>query len=132
MAAWLQITRADGTKDSYQMVVLADAAGAPIQQAAVSPSGSSKVEPLGLPSKQVQLAATDTNASASITTGITRCSMIAIGCAIRFNINAASTITSYYIADGERIDIALPTGAKTIQARRIGAVSGVLEITELA
>lgn len=94
------------------------------------------VEPLGIPSVARQLAATTTSANTVLTSNVTRLSIRARGCDIRYAVGVgaqtANASTSHFIANGERLDIAVPPGANIAVIREIGAtVNGSLAVTEL-
>ena len=94
------------------------------------------VEPLSMPGVARQLTATTTSANTVLTPGVFRISMRARGCDIRYAVgNGAQTAdpsTSHFIANGERLDIAVPPGANIAVIREIGAtVNGSLAVTEL-
>ena len=91
-------------------------------------------EPLGIPGAARQLAAGSTTANTALTAGVFRISMRAVGADIRFAVGAgsqtANATTSHFIANGERLDFAVPPGAN-IAVIRDGSASGTLEVTEL-
>lgn len=88
-------------------------------------------DPLGTPGVARTIAAGATAGSAALTSTVTRCSILALGGAIRFSISgtAVATAPSHYIASGERLDIRVPAGT-TISAIRVSA-DATLEVTEL-
>jgi hypothetical protein len=91
-------------------------------------------EPLGIPGAARQLAAGATTANTALTAGVFRISMRAVGADIRFAVGASSqtanATTSHFIANGERLDFAVPPSAN-IAVIRDGNTSGTLEVTEL-
>ena len=94
------------------------------------------VEPLGIPGVARQLTATATSASTALTANISRISIRARGCDIRFVIGVgtqtANASTSHFIANGERLDIGVPFGASIGVIRESAAtVDGTLAVTEL-
>ena len=93
-----------------------------------------RVEPLGTPSVARQLTAGSTSASTALTSNISRLSIRCRNADVRYVVGigtqTASASTSHFIANGERIDIAVPIGA-TIGYIRAGSTDGILEITEL-
>lgn len=93
-----------------------------------------KLEILGTPSTPRQLAAGAAQVNTALTTTCRRLSMRAVGANIRYLIGstaqAAHADTSHYIAEGERLDIALPA-TPNISVIRDAATDGVLEVTEL-
>lgn len=95
------------------------------------------VEPLGIPTVARQLAATTTSANTALTANVSRISIRARGCDIRYVVGVgaqtANASTSHFIANGERLDIAVPIGANIAVIRESGAtVNGTLALTELA
>ena len=92
-----------------------------------------RVEPLGQAGTARQLSATNTSANTALTAGIFRISMRAVGADIRFSIGNGSqtaTSSSHFIANGERLDFAVP-GNANIAVLRNGTTDGTLEVTEL-
>jgi hypothetical protein len=91
-------------------------------------------EPLGIPGAARQLAAGATTANTALTAGVFRISIRAVGADIRFAVGAgsqtANATTSHFIANGERLDFAVPPGAN-IAVIRDGSTNGTLEVTEL-
>jgi len=97
-------------------------------------SFSDRVEPLGQAGAARQLAAGSTTSNTALTAGVFRLSMRAVGADIRFSIGTGAqtaTATSHFIANGERLDFALPPGAN-IAVLRNGTTDGTLEVTELS
>ena len=93
-----------------------------------------QVEILGEPSTARQLIAGSASSNTVLTSTTRRISMRAVGADIRFSIGAgaqtANGNTSNFIANGERLDFAVPLGAQ-IAVTRDGTVNGTLELTEL-
>ena len=94
------------------------------------------VEPLGVPTVARQLTATATSANTTLTANISRISIRARGCDIRYVVGVgaqtANASTSHLIANGERLDIAVPPAANIAVIRETGAsVDGTLEVSEL-
>ena len=91
-------------------------------------------EPLGIPGAARQLAAGATTANTALTAGVFRISMRAVNADIRFAVGAgsqtANATTSHFIANGERLDFAVPPSAN-IAVIRDGSTNGTLEVTEL-
>lgn len=91
------------------------------------------VEPLGKAGVARQLTAASTSLNTALTAGVFRVSIRATGADIRFAIGLGAqtaSATSHFIANGERLDFAVPSGAN-IAVIRAGSISGVLELTEL-
>lgn len=91
------------------------------------------VEPLGQPGTARSVSVTGTSASATLTTTVRRVSIRAVGADIRYRVGTGAQTavgTDHFIADGERLDIAVPASA-VIAAIRNASTSGTLEITEL-
>lgn len=97
---------------------------------AVSQSDPLPVEPLGRPDVARQVAAGAAAGSVTLTATATRLSIVARGADLRFAVNATATAASHYIADGERLDIAVPLNS-SISAIRNAGVDGTLEVSEL-
>jgi hypothetical protein len=94
------------------------------------------VEPLGIPTVARQLAATTTSTNTALTANVSRISIRARGCDIRYVVGVgaqtANASTSHFIANGERLDIAVPIGSNIAVIRESGAtVNGTLALTEL-
>ena len=92
------------------------------------------VETLGKAGVARQLSAGSTTANTALTANVFRISMRAVGADIRFSIGSGAqtaTATSHFIANGERLDFALPPGAN-IAVLRNGTTDGTLEVTELS
>jgi hypothetical protein len=94
------------------------------------------VEPLGIPTVSRQLAATTTSANTTLTANISRISIRARFADIRYVVGVgaqtANASTSHFIANGERLDIAVPFGASIAVIRESAAtVNGSLAVTEL-
>ena len=97
-------------------------------------SFSDRVEPLGQAGLARKLTAGSTTSNTALTAGVFRISMRAVGADIRFSIGTGSqtaTTSSHFIANGERLDFALPPGAN-IAVLRNGTTDGTLEVTELS
>jgi hypothetical protein len=93
-----------------------------------------RVEPLGTPSVARQLTAGTASASTALTSNVSRLSIRCRNADTRYVVGVgtqtANASTSHFIANGERIDIAVPQGA-SIGYIRAGTTDGILEITEL-
>ena len=93
------------------------------------------VEFLGKPSTARQLAAGASSTNTVLSSHISRVSMRATGADIRFEIGegaqTANAATSHFIADGERLDFSVYSGAN-IAVIRDATTDGVLELTELS
>ena len=93
-----------------------------------------RVEPLGQAGLARQLTAGSTTSNTALTAGVFRISMRAVGADIRFSIGTGTqtaTSSSHFIANGERLDFAVPPGAN-IAVLRNGTTDGTLEVTELS
>ena len=93
-----------------------------------------RVEPLGQAGLARQLTAGSTTSNTALTAGVFRISMRAVGADIRFSIGTGTqtaTTSSHFIANGERLDFAVPPGAN-IAVLRNGTTDGTLEVTELS
>ena len=95
---------------------------------------NAQVEILGVPSTARQLTASSASINTALTPTVQRISMRAVGADIRFSVGSgtqtANGNTSNFIANGERLDFAVPVGAN-IAVIRDGTVNGTLELTEL-
>ena len=92
-----------------------------------------RVEPLGVPGLARQLTATNTSANTALSANVYRISMRAVGADIRYQVGSGTqtaTSSSHFIANGERLDVALPQGGN-IAVLRNGTTNGTLEVTEL-
>ena len=93
------------------------------------------VEILGSPGVARQLTAGATSTATQLTSNVYRISMRAVGADIRYIIQdetgTASATTSHFIADGERLDFSVTSGAYICYIRDDAAIEGVLELTEL-
>lgn len=92
------------------------------------------VEPLGQPSVARQLTAGAASANTALTATVRRISMRAIDADIRYSIGTTAQTadgnTSHFIAEDERLDVAVPLGAN-IAVIRDGVTDGTLELSEL-
>ena len=96
---------------------------------------NAQVEILGVPVNPAkQLVAGSASSNTVLTSTVSRVSMRAVGADIRFSIGVGTQTahgnTSNFIANGERLDFAVPVGAN-IAVIRDGTVNGTLELTEL-
>jgi hypothetical protein len=99
------------------------------------PDGSyaQSVEPLGIPAVARQLAAGSASVNTTLTSTCRRISVRAVGADIRYRIGSTSqtaSATSHFIANGERLDLAVPA-TPNIAVIRNATTSGTLEVTEL-
>ena len=92
-----------------------------------------QVEPLGSVGLARQLAAGAASANTALTAGVFRISVRATGADIRFSIGQGTqtaSATSHFIAQGERLDFAVPA-TPNIAIIRDASTDGVLEVSEL-
>ncbi len=93
-----------------------------------------QIEILGEVGTARQLTAGSASSNTALTSTVRRISIRASGADIRFSIGTgtqtANGNTSNFIANGERLDFAVPEGAN-IAVIRDGTVNGTLELTEL-
>ena len=94
-------------------------------------------EPLGVPTVARQVSVTTTSASTTLTSTCKRISIRARFCDMRYVVGTGSPTadasTSHFLAQDERLDIAVPLGSSIAVIRESLAVSnGSLAITELA
>lgn len=92
------------------------------------------VEILGQPSVAYQLTTGAASASTTLSTNTCRISIRCRNADSRYVIGmgtqTANASTSHFIANGERLDIAVPPGA-SIGYIRAGSADGILEVSEL-
>jgi hypothetical protein len=103
------------------------------QELAVVAADPVPTEPLGIPGVARQLTAGIASANTALTATCRRISMRAVGADIRYAIGSSSqtaSATSHLIANGERLDVAVPE-APNIAVIRGGSANGTLELTEL-
>jgi hypothetical protein len=99
----------------------------------VDPDSPLYVEPLGITGTAYQLAATATSTNTQLTSSCKRLTMRAVGADIRYQVGSAAqtaTAESHFIANGERLDIGLPS-TPHIAILRNASTNGTLEVTEL-
>lgn len=92
------------------------------------------VEPLGVPGVARQLAAGASSANTALTASVGRVSIYARSADIRYAVGSTSqtaSATSHFIAQGERLDIDVPS-TPNIAVIRAGTTDGTLEVTELS
>ena len=90
-------------------------------------------EPLGVPAVARQLSAGSSSANTALTSTCRRISVRAVGADIRYAIGSSSqtaSATSHFIANGERLDLAVPA-TPNIAVIRNASTDGTLELTEL-
>lgn len=138
-SATLSVT-ADGVEiknDSGNPIPISDAAGSitvdgPLTNTELR-AALVDVEPLGIPSVARQLSAGSASANTALTSTCRRISVRAVGADIRYAIGSTpqtASATSHFIANGERLDLAVPA-APNIAVIRNATTSGTLEVTEL-
>lgn len=96
-------------------------------------TGRILVEPLSRPTVAYQLAAGAASAAQQLTVTCSRISIFARGANIRFALGSSSptaSATSHYIAQGERLNIDVPSPTPWIAAIQADATAGTLEISE--
>ena len=92
-----------------------------------------EVEPLGQAGTARKLTVTSTTSNTALTVNVERISMRAVGANIRYSIGTTAQTAdtnSHFIANGERLDLAVPKGANIAVWCESGT-NGTLEITEL-
>ncbi len=99
-------------------------------------SGRQLVEPLGTATVARRIPASASSDIVTLTSTCKRISIRALGCNMRYITGTgaltANAQTSHYIAQDERLDLAVPAGASIAAIREsLATVNGVLEITEL-
>ncbi len=113
------------------------AVDASVGGAPVSTSNPMPIEVLGTPTVARQIAVTTSSASQALTAACRRVSIRARGCDMRYVVGTgaqtANATTSHFIAQDERLDIAVPAGATLAAIRESAATAnGSLAVTELA
>lgn len=94
-----------------------------------------QTDPLGIPALARQLAAGSTSVNTALTSTCHRISVRAVGADIRYAIGNSpqtASATSHFIANGERLDLAIPVTTPNIAVIRNATTNGVLEVTELS
>lgn len=124
---------------TYEEVAIRNRAAAPLSVTgpltdAELRAAAVDVEPLGIPAVARQLAAGSASANTALTSTCRRISVRAVGADIRYAIGSTSqtaSATSHFIANGERLDLAVPA-TPNIAVIRNATTSGTLEVTELS
>ncbi len=97
-------------------------------------SFNQNVEILGCPAIAHQCTVGAASAYTQLSPNVYRISMRAVGADVRYKITpvaaTASATTSHFIADGERLDLAVGS-ANYVSYIRDASTDGVLEVTEL-
>ena len=128
LVAWVTNAAGSGSSDALLASILE------AFNSTVNPSGRQLVEPLGQPSEPLQLAAGVASINTALTTTCRRISIRAVGANVRYMIGStsqtANAATSHLIADGERLDLAVPA-TPNIAVIRAAATNGTLEVSEL-
>lgn len=118
----------------FDMVALLNSIDDKLSGTLTGVTGRALVEPLGIPGAAYQLTAGATSSETVLTSTCRRISIVPIGGAIRFAVEADATATasstSHYIKDGERLDFAVPAFAH-IAIIRVGSSDVQVEISEL-
>lgn len=93
------------------------------------------IELLSVPGVARTLAVTATSSSVALTNTCKRISIRARSCdmwyVVGVGVQTATANTSHFIAQDERLDLAVPLGATIAAVRDASAVNGILSITEL-
>lgn len=100
----------------------------------MSLSYTKNVEILGKPQEARQIGVTTTPNSTTLSTGVYRISMYAKGGDVRFDIGQGTQYadqTCHFIANGERLDFSVTSGAQIGTVLATGSNPATLEITEL-
>jgi len=96
--------------------------------------GRLETEPLGIPVTPRVITVTTGNTNTALTSGVSRISMRAAGTNTFYAVGSGSqtaTLSGHFIANGERLDIGLPTSSPNIAVICPSGSSGVLYISEL-
>jgi hypothetical protein len=93
------------------------------------------VEPLSFPVVARVVSISSISANTALTSGVRRISMRAAGVNAFYSVGVTSqtaTLTGHFIANGERLDIAVPPTSPNIAIVCAASTSGTLYITELS
>jgi len=96
--------------------------------------GRLETEPLGIPVTPRVITVTTGNTNTALTSGINRISMRAAGTNTFYSIGSGAqtaTLSGHFIANGERLDIGVPSTSPNIAVICASGSSGVLYVSEL-
>jgi hypothetical protein len=96
--------------------------------------GRLETEPLGIPVTPRVITVSTGNTNTALTNGINRISMRAAGANTFYSVGSGSqtaTLSGHFIANGERLDIGVPSTSPNIAVICASGASGVLYVSEL-
>ena len=96
--------------------------------------GRLETEPLGIPVTPRIITVSTGNTNTALTSGINRISMRAAGTNTFYSIGSGAqtaTLSGHFIANGERLDIGVPSTSPNIAVICASGSSGVLYVSEL-
>jgi hypothetical protein len=96
--------------------------------------GRLETEPLGIPITPRVITVSTGNTNTALTSGVNRISMRAAGTNTFYSVGSGSqtaTLSGHFIANGERLDIGVPSGSPNIAVICASGSSGVLYVSEL-
>lgn len=96
--------------------------------------GRLETEPLGIPAVARIITVSTGNTNTALTSGITRVSIRAAGTNTFYSVGSGAqtaTLSGHFIANGERLDIGVPSSAPNIAVICPSGASGVLYVSEL-
>jgi hypothetical protein len=96
--------------------------------------GRLETEPLGIPVTPRIITVSTGNTNTALTSGINRISMRAAGTNTFYSIGSGTqtaTLSGHFIANGERLDIGVPSTSPNIAVICASGSSGVLYVSEL-
>lgn len=96
--------------------------------------GRLETEPLGIPTVARVITVATGNTNTALTSGITRVSIRAVGTNTFYSVGSGSqtaTLSGHFIANGERLDIGVPSTNPNIATICPSGASGVLYLSEL-
>jgi len=96
--------------------------------------GRLETEPLGIPVTPRVITVSTGNTNTALTSGINRISMRAAGTNTFYSIGSGAqtaTLSGHFIANGERLDIGVPSTSPNIAVICASGSSGVLYVSEL-
>jgi hypothetical protein len=101
---------------------------------ATTTGGRLETEPLGIPTVARVITVSTGNTNTALTSGITRVSIRAAGTNTFYAAGSGAqtaTLSGHFIANGERLDIGVPSSAPNIAVICPSGASGVLYVSEL-
>ena len=121
----------------YEVIKVGTVSGAPLQivvSGVTTTGGRLETEPLGIPTVARVITVATGNTNTALTSGITRVSIRAVGTNTFYAVGSGAqtaTLTGHFIANGERLDIGVPSNSPNIAVICASGASGVLYLSEL-